>query len=78
MKEYLNTPQEEEDCDFLLFCKRYAHHWPCLASVAKAVLAVLAFSSPSERTVSASSRLMTNHFSFFFPMNFEAQICLKS
>lgn len=77
VKEYLNIPQEEDDCDVLFFWKTHQPHWPILACVARAMLAVPGSSAPAVRLFLSSSRVMSDSCSSFTALNWEAQVCVK-
>lgn len=78
VKEYLTAPQEDEFCKPLVYWSTNGRHWPNLARMAKAMLAVPATSAPSESSFSNALRVMSDHRASFTPTNLEAQVCLKS
>lgn len=77
VKENLNSPQEEEDCDFLFFWMTHQHHWPIIACMARAMLAVPATSAWDERFFLSSSHVMSESCSYFTALNREAQVWIK-
>lgn len=78
VNEYLTAPQEDETCKPLVYWSINARHWPNLARMARAMLAVPATSAPSECVFSNALRVMSEHRASFTPVNLEAQVCLKS
>lgn len=60
-------------------CKLWSlnqHHWPNLARMAKAMLAVPATGAPSEGPFVVALRVMSNHYVCFTSQNLEVQTFL--